>query len=384
MTSTATLTPSLIPVIPESAPFSPSQRAWLNGFLAGLLNLQSGGAPAGGINGNSNGNGHALGGAPGGSALAEAPAPTDSEDDTPWHDPALAMDERLALADGRPHARRLMAAMAQLDCGACGYVCKTYAEAIAAGEEKDLSRCSPGGRETSKKLKELVAKEAASPTVQVAVRGIAVAPAAPSSPASPASAAPGGTVTYGRHNPFPAKLLACEPLNKPGSMKDTRFVALDLKDSGLTYKAGDALGIFPENDADLVAWVLDALDATGAEEVLAPDGPKVSLYDALHKHYSLGKPTDLMFELLINSATDPAEAGALKEILTNDACPEGDEVLDLLKRFPSARPTPEAFVSALNPLQPRLYSISSSPKAHPDEVHLTVGVVRYLNSRGRP
>jgi sulfite reductase (NADPH) flavoprotein alpha-component len=190
-------------------------------------------------------------------------------------------------------------------------------------------------------------------------------------------------VTYGRHNPFPAKLLACEPLNKPGSMKDTRFVALDLKGSGLTYRVGDALGVFPENDPDTVAWVLDALDATGAEEVLAPDGPKISLYEALHKHYSLGKPTDLMFELLINSAVEPAEASALKSILAEDRCPDGDEVLDLLKQFPSARPSVEEFVSALNPLQPRLYSISSSLKAHPDQVHLTVGVVRYMNSRGR-
>jgi sulfite reductase (NADPH) flavoprotein alpha-component len=166
-------------------------------------------------------------------------------------------------------------------------------------------------------------------------------------------------------------------------MKDTRFVSLDLSGSGLAYKVGDALGVFPENDPDLVSWTVDALEATGAEEVIAPDGPKVSLYDALHKHYSLGKPTDLMLELLINSAVEPAEAAALKRLLDADGCPEGDGVLDLLKQFPSARPSVEEFVSALNPLQPRLYSISSSMKAHPGEVHLTVGVVRYVNGRGR-
>jgi sulfite reductase (NADPH) flavoprotein alpha-component len=90
-----------------------------------------------------------------------------------------------------------------------------------------------------------------------------------------------------------------------------------------------------------------------------------------------------MFELLINSAARPDEASALKEILASDGCAEGDEVLDLLRQFPSARPEPHEFVTALNPLQPRLYSISSSLKAHPDQVHLTVGVVRYVNGRSR-
>jgi sulfite reductase (NADPH) flavoprotein alpha-component len=146
---------------------------------------------------------------------------------------------------------------------------------------------------------------------------------------------------------------------------------------------GDALGIFPENDPEMVDWIIEALDTTGDEEVIAPDGPKVSLHEALLKHYSLGKPSDLMFELLINRATNSDEASALKELLASDSVADGDEILDLLRQFPSARPSPDEFVTALNLLQPRLYSISSSLRAHPDEVHLTVGVVRYCNSRGR-
>src|SRR5947207_2250901 len=104
------------------------------------------------------------------SGASEAPVLVDAPADEamPWHDAALSMDERMKLAEGKPPARRLMAAMAQLDCGACGYVCQTYAEAIANGEEKDLSRCAPGGRETSKKLKELVA---AVPPDKVTVNG---------------------------------------------------------------------------------------------------------------------------------------------------------------------------------------------------------------------
>src|SRR6266567_956863 len=125
-----------IPILPETAPFTPAQRAWLNGFFADMFTARS----------------HA-------SAPPIVATPATAEETFPWHDPALPMAERLVLAQDRPLERKLMAAMAQLDCGACGYLCKTYSEAIADGSEKDLTKCGPGGKETSRKLKELVAKE---------------------------------------------------------------------------------------------------------------------------------------------------------------------------------------------------------------------------------
>src|SRR2546421_8940406 len=134
---------AVVPVLPETAPFTAAQRAWLNGFFAGLF---SRGAAQ---------------------SVTEQPR-IEEQESMPWHDAALSMDERLQLAEGKPQSRKLMAAMAQLDCGACGYVCQTYAEAIANGEEKDLTRCAPGGRETAKKLKELVALV---PAGQITVRG---------------------------------------------------------------------------------------------------------------------------------------------------------------------------------------------------------------------
>jgi sulfite reductase (NADPH) flavoprotein alpha-component len=235
-----------------------------------------------------------------------------------------------------------MAAMAQLDCGACGYVCQTYAEAIAGGEDADLTKCAPGGRETSKKLKELLAMV---PADQVTVRG------------KPASSAPARTATpkhaaHDRKHPFHARLLRNQQLNAPGSSKDTRHIVFDLHGSGLIYKAGDALGVIPENCPDAVAWILEALDASGAETVTLADGASMGLHDALLADDSPGVP-------------------------------EGHEILDLLQRYPSARPEVPAFVAALRPIRPRLYSISSSPAAHAEEVHLTVGVVRYLNPLGR-
>jgi len=358
MTQTTT-----VPVLPESAPFSEAQRGWLNGFFAGLV-CRAPGAPVASQ-----------------SVAAEISAPqpaepvVEVEEEFPWHDPALSLDERITLADGKPKARVLMAAMAQLDCGACGYLCQSYAEAIANGKEKDLTRCAPGGSQTGKKLKELLAKKWDADQVvlpsEVRVKRNVAAEA--------------GTGKHDRHNPYAARLVKCQPLNKAGSAKDTRLVAFDLKDSGLTYNVGDALGVYPENCPDSVQWLLDRLDASGAEEVTAPNGLEISLFEALLKHYQISRPMESMVELLAASATDPAHVTALSAMLAEGGpgIPEGHEIIDLLDMYPSARPQIVQFVQALKPLVPRLYSISSSLKAHPDQVHLTVGVVKYLNARQR-
>ena len=342
-----------IPMIPENAPFSPSQRAWLNGFFAALIGGRTNAATA-----------------PVSGSASPAPAPiVAAAEEYPWHDPALSLDERLKLADGKKPERQLMAAMAQLDCGACGYLCKTYSEAIATGVEKDLTRCSPGGRDTAKAIKQLVARlgTSANPMPASAVK---------------VKKADSG---YTRLNPFPSRLLQCRTLNAPGSSKDTRMVAFDLKGSGLMYQPGDALGVWPENCPDAVTWILEALDSAGDEKVPAPDGSLITLRDALLKHYSITKPSPALLELMAASTSELADNESLGRMIAEDGpgIPDGYEVFDLLKQHPSARPPVEDFAASLLPIQPRLYSISSSLKAHPDEVHLTVGVVRFLNCRGR-
>ena len=113
-------------LIPENAPFSAEQRAWLNGFFAAYL----------GVNGKPE------------AASAAIPESDEPDEDQPWHDPSLAMAERLKLAEGRKPPRRLMAATAQLDCGQCGYLCQTYAEAVWTGAEPDMGRCVPGDRKS--------------------------------------------------------------------------------------------------------------------------------------------------------------------------------------------------------------------------------------------
>ncbi len=361
-----------IPVLPESAPFSPAQRAWLNGFFAGMLNLDRGVAqflPT-------NGAAPALPYTNGAAVAAPAPQPPAAEEEFPWHDATLSMDERLSLAEGKPFERVLMASMAQLDCGSCGHLCKSYAEAIASGEETDLTKCSPGGKDTAKKLKELMAKRSSLPAVSTNGHANGNGAAVKETVAAPS--APG----YDRKHPFPAPLLACRPLTQRGSEKDVRFVAFNLKGSGLSYEVGDALGVYPENCPDLVEAVLKAMGARGDELIALPDGRTVFSYESLVQNFVITKISDRFADLLAKSARDPSEAGTLGALLEND--PDGIlaawDVLDLLEQFPSARPPVAKMIAALAPLQPRLYSIASSLKAHPDEVHLTVGVVRYSKS----
>lgn len=342
-----------IPLLPESAPFSSSQRSWLNGFLAGLLGISRTPDP-----------------------IAEQKSPNVVpvvEEEFPWHDPTLPMGDRLKLAEGRKPERVMMAAMAQLDCGACGYLCQTYSEAIASGEESDLTKCSPGGKETAKKLKELVAGRKSLPVAESnghhATNGSAtLVPKAPTT-----------TTLFDRKNPFHAPLLKCQSLNLAGSEKDVRCVALSLKGSGLSYEVGDALGVMPENDPELVEAVLKAMGARGDELVATVGGLILHAYDALAKHFVITKVSDQLAELLANHASDASEAATLKTLVNDDVegIPTGWDVLDLLEQFPSARAPVQEMITSLSPLQPRLYSISSSLKAHPDEVHLTVGVVKY-------
>src|SRR6185436_14178643 len=105
-------------LIPENAPFTPEQRQWLNGFLAGFVSLETSGVTA-------------LSPDQSAALLPSAPAATPGDDgEAPWHDPSLVMDERMKLAEGRPLRRRLMAAMAQQDCGQCCYNCADYADKL--------------------------------------------------------------------------------------------------------------------------------------------------------------------------------------------------------------------------------------------------------------
>lgn len=195
------------------------------------------------------------------------------------------------------------------------------------------------------------------------------------------------TEPWSRKNPFPARLLANRGLSGPYSANDTRHYELSIEDSGLAYEAGDALGVMESNCLNLVQEILDALHFTGDEKVPDPDGQPRRLRDALWKDYTITKPpTQLLHALAAKTGSD--SSSFLGELLSPEHKPalehylEGLHIVDLLEEHPSARFTPEEFVSHLRKLQPRLYSIASSPKLHPCQIHLTIATVRY-ESKGR-
>ena len=368
--------PPFVEIVPEGAPFTPEQRTWLNGFFAGALSLDGSGAkPLS---------------ASEAAALVSGRAPAallDDGDDgaAPWHDQTMVLAERMKLAEGRPLRRKLMAAMGQQDCGQCGYNCEDYSNAIFFKQEARLNLCVPGGKETARMLKKLHQElDAAPPAASPALP----APSAENSAASPiaaaavAIAAPApAEVGRSRDHPVEATFRSRTRLNKPGSEKETWHVEFDLAGSELDYAVGDAFGIFPRNDPALADAVIGRL---AAQPDLAVGGR--SLRDILIESVSLGLAPDSLFQLV--SYITGGERRQKAKALASGEDPDGDaatlDVLAALEKFEGVTPDLEAFVEALEPLQPRLFSISSSPKTHAGRVSLTVDAVRYrLGERER-
>ena len=183
---------------------------------------------------------------------------------------------------------------------------------------------------------------------------------------------------YSRSKPFPAPLLVNQRLNAVGSEKDTRHFEFDLGGSGLEYEPGDALGVLPMNCAELVEEFLTALNFSGVEAVPGHGG-SVPVREALLRHYEITRIPPPFLQAMAERSGDEllkklvaSEAnGQLKEFLW------GREIIDLLLAHPAVTFTPIEFVGLLKKLNPRLYSISSSPKLNPGKVHATVNVVRY-------
>ena len=188
------------------------------------------------------------------------------------------------------------------------------------------------------------------------------------------------TALYSRKNPFPAKLKTNRKLTAEGSAKDTRHFEIDLSGSGLTYEVGDSLGVFPTNNPALVEEILGVLGFSGEEQVPDTNGNIVSIREALTKSYVI---TEKDKKLLAAIAEKDPTAAHFVPMTTPEGKAEldayvwGREVIDPLLAHPAAKFTPEEFVKCLRKLQPRLYSIASSQKAHASEVHLTVAAVRY-------
>lgn len=190
---------------------------------------------------------------------------------------------------------------------------------------------------------------------------------------------------YSRKNPFPARLLVNQKLNLEGSEKETRHYEFSLAGSGLQYEVGDSMGVFPQNNPHLVQELLEALHFSGDEQVKNKEGETFSMREGLLKHFQITQPSKQFLEAIVEKSHG---ANKLRELLQPERKNELDrflwglEVIDFLLDQPAIRFTPDEFASKLRKLQPRLYSVGSSIKAYPEQVHFIIANVRY-ESHGR-
>ncbi|HXI72448.1 MAG TPA: flavodoxin domain-containing protein [Verrucomicrobiae bacterium] len=452
---------STVPFIPETAPFSTEQRAWLNGFLAGLHSSAPAGAAAapaanaepllilfGSQTGSAEGlakkvakESQSRGFAPKLLPLNDYEAanlPTASKAviiSSTWGDgepPDNAVNFWNWLnAETAPRLEKLQFAVLGLGdknysdfCGAS----KKFDDRLAALGAKRLAprgECDADYEVAAKNWMEgLWEKLGGGSTNGAQTNGnhSSLFPLPGGEGQSEGKISP-ATPLYDKAHPFPARLLKNLLLNQPGSGKEVRHFEIALGGSGLNYEVGDALGVIPENCPELVAQVLAALKATGDEPVKVDDSI-LPLRDALTKKFDLAKPTQELLTAVAQSAPSPLggeRAGVRGESVVgqsnkvsasnepshpspsiplpsegrgrSDAKPSelssllaperagdlkkwlrGRDVLDVLTL---GQFTFTELLPLLRKLTPRLYSISSSPKAHPGEVHLTVGAVRY-------
>ena len=402
---------STAPFIPDTAPFTTAQRAWLNGFLAGMF---TGGpaAPAAAapsvktVNiyfGSESGNSEALA-----KQIAKAAKKQGFESKAIGLDKIKLADlakEQFALivtstfGDGEPPANavafheELIADTAprleNLHYSVLALGDTNYEQFCKFGIDVDARLAALGAKRLYERADCNVAYEEAAAAWQTGVFSVIDATSPAASAESSASTAPAEAPAaveegYSKKNPFPATLVTNRKLTADGSAKETRHFEISLAGSGLTYEVGDALGVVPTNCPALVEDILRALNRDGEEAVPTPDGGEASLRNALLRHYEITKIPAQLLKVVAERSSDKTLAELMipeaKEALGHYLW--GREIIDLLADFSSVTFTPEDFVSHLRKLQPRLYSISSSLHAFPEQVHLTVAAVRY-ESLGR-
>jgi len=412
-----------IPYIPESAPFTPEQRAWLNGFLAGLFsnaNASPGTAPMPQLNAAPAKPAEPLAilfGSQTGTAEGLAKKLAKEAEQRGFAPKILALNdhEQANLAgggkaviisstwgDGEPPDNAVnfwswlsadsAPKLEGLNYAVLGLGDKNYSDFCGASKKFDERLESLGAKRLAPRGEcDVDYEEPAAAWIDGLWDKLSSGNGAPASGPAGSNGATkrAGSETgapeingkalpaYGKSNPFPAKLLKNVLLNKPGSSKEVRHYEIALNGSGLTYEAGDALGVMPVNCHELVDDVIEALKANPDENVKIGDNI-VSLREALTHQFDVTKPS----QELMSAVAKAAPQSELAALLAADKKEElkkwlwGRHVIDLLHLLPVPMPANE-FVTLLKKLAPRLYSISSSPKAHPDEVHLTVSAVRY-------
>ena len=187
------------------------------------------------------------------------------------------------------------------------------------------------------------------------------------------------TIEYGKKNPFPAELLESVLLNGKGSIKETLHLEFSLASSGLGYEPGDALAVVPHNAPNVVQALLTAAKLSGDEEIITKSAAHRRLADALTSDLDI----TALSKAVLTKLAEAVDSSELRALLAEDAKDRlkmylhGREIVDAIEDFAPHGLPADALAGILRKLPPRLYSIASSPLAHPDEVHLTVAAVRY-------
>ncbi|MGB0370475.1 MAG: sulfite reductase subunit alpha [Opitutales bacterium] len=387
---------SFVPYIPDNAPFTVDQRAWLNGFLAGMFSQQGGAAAEAAapvvsatiLFGTQTGNAEMLA-SQAAKKLKASGVDAKAVDMDGFDASTLTTEENLIVitstyGDGEPpdNAAELHATLMSDDApklestsfAVFGLGDTSYPDFNQCAKDFDASLERMGGKriidrvdadvefedvfeEWLKKLGESLSSAAAVP---------AAADAEEESPA------------FGKKNPFPAKIVENYNLNGEGSKKETRHVSISLEGSGLEYEAGDALAIVPQNKEELVDAFIAKLGFAPDAAVKGASGEDTPLKSALTNDYDICKITKVLAESL---ASKSAKADELKALLEDakafdDYC-WGRDLFDLVSDYEITFADAQDFVGSLKKIAHRLYSISSSPHAHPGEVHVTVGRVSY-------
>lgn len=388
--------------IPDNAPFTPEQRQWLSGFLAQLLSQSSGAPQAAGpavpvtvLFGSQTGTAEGLAKKLV-KTLKKGNFEPNIQDMATYDRDSLAKEKNLLIitstygdgeppdtalelhtwlmGDGAPSLAGVNFSVLSLgdssypDFCQCGIDFDTRLEALGANRiharvDVDVDADVPYA-EWSKAVIAILAPS----TAAVASRGVATDETEEGE--------------FSKKRPFPSRVLKNYNLNGPGA-KQTNHLEISLEGSGLEYEVGDALGVYPENPESVVDEIIAALPFR-AGDVPTSTGEEVSLREALIRHYDIGT----INKSLITKWQARSGSPFLRSLVEADDKAQyeafcwGRDLIDLVLDHPADFTDGEDFVSVLKKLQPRLYSIASSPKAHPGEVHLCVGIVRY-DSHGR-
>lgn len=188
--------------------------------------------------------------------------------------------------------------------------------------------------------------------------------------------------SYDRHNPYRAAIKARFSLCKTASLKDTQHVVIDISGSGMTYRVGDSIGIYPVNDPAIVNKTLHVLHMQGDEPVQTKTGQSMTMREFLSEHVNMKGVTRKMVQTLVDKKSTGASEAIVALLKDDDkeklkAWMHSHELWDLIEQFPGVHLTCDEFVNFVMPLLPRFYSIASAQSSVGDEVHLTVAYLRY-------